>query len=82
MWRCWNRRKHCYSGYRVSDRWLALPEIAAMLKLSERSIKALQKRGFPLRRVSPRSRPGALESELAVWMKRQRPDGKPLRGKA
>jgi hypothetical protein len=65
----------------VGDRWIPLDEIAKMLGLSQRSVKALQVRGLPLRRFSPHATPGVLESELTAWIKKQVPDGKPIRAK-
>lgn len=66
----------------MADRWLTLAKIASMLGLSRRSVKLLAARGLPLRRISPRSEPGLLESEFTAWVKRQVPNGKPIREKA
>lgn len=65
-----------------TDRWLQLPEIAKLFGLSEDSIKRLAKNhSFPLRRVTPLATPGALETELFAWLKRQPPVGPPVRRK-
>jgi hypothetical protein len=61
-------------------RWLQLGEIARLFGLSEDSIKRLAKNhGLPLRRVSPFATPGALESELIEWLKKQPRVGPPVR---
>lgn len=78
-----------YNGTRLTqhmtgyvDRWLQLPEIAKMFGLSEDSIKRLAKNHrLPLRRVTPFAMPGALETELVTWLKRQPRVGPPVRAK-
>lgn len=64
----------------MADRWLTLTEIAQKLGLSQRSVKLLRaRRGLPLGRVSPHAQPGCFESEFNAWIRRQLPDGKPIR---
>lgn len=62
----------------MPDRWLSLHEVAAFLGLSEESVLRLRRRGLPLRKVSPRASPGALESELLSWIKKQPKGGLPV----
>lgn len=65
-----------------TDQWLQLCEIAKLFGLSEDSIKRLAKNhGLPLRRVTPLATPGALETELARWLKSQPLVGPPVRHK-
>jgi hypothetical protein len=53
-----------------------------MFGLSEESIKRLSKtHGLPLRRVTPFATPGALASELVLWLKAQPNVGAPVRTK-
>jgi predicted DNA-binding transcriptional regulator AlpA len=64
------------------DRWLQLTELAQMFGLSEESLKRFAKNhGFPLRRLTPYSTPGMLESELVEWLKAQPMVGRPIRAK-
>ena len=65
-----------------TDRWLQLPEIAKLFGLSEDSIKRLAKnQRMPLRRITPFATPGALETELIAWLKKQPSVGPPVRSK-
>jgi hypothetical protein len=53
-----------------------------MFGLSEESLKRFAKNhGFPLRRLTPYSTPGVLESELVEWLKAQPMVGRPIRAK-
>lgn len=64
------------------DRWLQFTEIARLFGLSTDSIKRLAKNhALPLRRVTPLATPGALESELIDWLKKQPLVGPPVRTK-
>ena len=55
------------------DRWITLTELAAMFHLTERSLRytIAPQRGMPLRRLTPYSKPGILESEFIAWVKTQ-----------
>lgn len=54
------------------DRWITLTELAEMFRLTERSLRyTIAPRGLPLRRITPYSKPGLLESEFVAWIKTQ-----------
>jgi predicted DNA-binding transcriptional regulator AlpA len=66
----------------VIDQWLQLSELSKLFGLSEESIKRMAKKnGFPLRRLTPYSTPGVLESEFLRWLKAQPLVGQPVRSK-
>jgi hypothetical protein len=64
------------------DGWLSLAELCEAFGLSEESLKRMAKtHGLPLRRMTPRAIPGALESEFLSWLKAQPPRGQAVRAK-
>lgn len=65
---------------KMTDRWLSLQEIVQMLGLKPESVVRLARtQGLPLRRVTPRGAPGAMESELLAWMRKRPRVGQPVR---